>query len=171
MAPDWEKLAAEWEGNEVGYVAEIDCTAEGKPLCDANGVRGFPTLKYGDPANLEDYQGGRDLASLSKFAKENLKPVCSPTNLDLCDDEMKTQIEGFMKLSEADLKSKIAEYEKQLEDAEENFKAEVSKLQATYQQLSEAKDNTIAEVKSSGLGLLKSVLTAKTKASAGGDEL
>ena len=77
MAPDWEKLAEKWSGHAVGLVAEVDCTTEGKPLCDANGVRGFPTLKYGDPAALEDYQGSRTYDDLKKFATDTLKPVCS----------------------------------------------------------------------------------------------
>lgn len=170
MKPDWEKLAGDWEGHEIGLVAEVDCTADGKPLCDANGVRGFPTLKYGDPSNLEDYQGGRDYASLAAFAKENLKPVCSPSNLDICDEENKKKIEEFMAMPDADLDAKIAEYEKQLEDAEEHFKAEVQKLQETYQNLSEEKDAKLAAVKDSGLGLLKSVKIAKSKPAAS-DEL
>merc|ERR1712125_191472 len=118
----------------------VDCTAEGKPLCDANGVKGFPTLKHGDPTSLDDYSGGRSYSDLSKFAKANLKPVCSPSNLDLCDDE-----------------------EKKLDAAEADFKAEVEKLQATYQKLMSDKDEKIAEVKAAGLGLLKSVAAAKKK--------
>mmetsp|Transcript_5470 Transcript_5470/g.10912 ORF Transcript_5470/g.10912 Transcript_5470/m.10912 type:complete len:221 (+) Transcript_5470:90-752(+) len=169
MKPDWEKLAQEWDGHAVGMVAEVDCTAEGKPLCDANGVRGFPTLKFGDPSNLEDYQGGRSYGDLSKFAQENLKPVCSPSNIDLCDDEKKKQIEEYMALSMTDLDSKITEFEAKLEEAEETFKTEVSKLQAAYQQLSEDKDAKLASVKDAGLGLAKSVKIAKAKAS--NDEL
>jgi len=169
MKPDWEKLAEEWDGNAVGLVAEVDCTTEGKPLCDANGVRGFPSLKFGDPSNLEDYQGSRSYDDLAKFAKEHLKPVCSPSHTDLCDDEKKKQIEEYMKMSASDLDSKITEFEAQLEEAEETFKTEVSKLQATYQQLSEQKDAKLAAVKDSGLGLLKSVKIAKTKDS--NDEL
>mmetsp|Transcript_19591 Transcript_19591/g.25265 ORF Transcript_19591/g.25265 Transcript_19591/m.25265 type:complete len:169 (-) Transcript_19591:140-646(-) len=168
MAPDWLKLSQEWDGNAVGLVAEVDCTAEGKPLCDANGVKGFPTLKYGDPAALDDYQGARDLKTLTAFAEGNLKPVCSVANVALCDDDKKKQIAEFLTLSDADLDAKIAAEEKKLEDAEENFKAEVTKLQETYQKLTEDKDATIAAVKGSGLGLLKSVKTSKVK---GSDEL
>jgi len=164
MAPDWEKLSGEWEGHEVGMVAEVDCTADGKPLCDANGVRGFPTLKYGDPTSLDDYSGGRDLSALSKFAKENLKPICSPSKLDICDDEKKAQIEALMAKSDEDLAADISAEEKKLEEAEETFKKEVEKLQATYQKLMEEKDATQAAVKASGLGLMKSVKAAKAKA-------
>jgi hypothetical protein len=155
MAADWEKLAEEWKDHAVGLVAEVDCTAEGKGLCDANGIRGFPTLKYGDPASLEDFQGQRTYDALAAFAKDNLKPVCSPSNVDLCEGDKKKQIEDYMKLTAEELTSKIEAEEKKLTEAEEFFGAEVKKLQETYQKLSEEKDKKIAELKDSGLGLLK----------------
>lgn len=170
MAPDWEKLSADFEGDEFGYVAEVDCTAEGKPLCDANGVRGFPTLKYGDPTNLEDYQGGRSYDDLSKFAKENLKPVCSPSNIDLCDDDKKKTIGDYMKMPVDALEKLIEAEEKKLEEAETFFKEEVDKLQKAYQKLSTEKDEKIASVKASGLGLMKSVKNHLVKKE-GSDEL
>jgi protein disulfide-isomerase-like protein len=163
MAPDWEKLAGEWEGHDIGLVAEVDCTAAGKELCNSNGVQGFPTLKYGDPSALEDYQGGRSYDDLSKFAKENLKPICSPSKLDLCDDDKKKEIETLMATSDDDLKAKIAAEEKKLEDAEEEFKAEVQKLQEKYQSLMKEKDDKAAAVKAAGLGLMKSVVAFKAK--------
>ena len=168
MAPDWEKLANEWSGHEVGLVAEVDCTAEGRPLCDQNGVKGFPTLKYGDPAALDDYQGGRSYNDLAKFATENLKPNCSPSNIDLCDDEKKAQIEKYSSMPVSELNDLIAAEEKKLADAEAFFKSEVEKLQNQYQTLVTEKDTTINNVKQSGLGLMKSVLAAGAK---GSDEL
>lgn len=163
MAPDWEKLSKEWDGHAVGLIAEVDCTLEGKPLCDANGVKGFPTLKYGDPAGLEDYQGSRTYADLAKFATDNLKPVCSVANIELCDADKKKQIEDYMKLPVDELNASIKTEEEKLEKAEEEFKEAVAKLQADYQKLSEEKDATVASVKSSGLGLMKSVIAAKAK--------
>merc|ERR1712193_562325 len=129
MKPAWDKLTEEFEGHKTTGIFDVDCTAEGKPLCDANGVRGFPTIKYGDPNNLEDYQGGRDFDDLQKFAKENLGPSCGPANLDLCDADQKAKITEAQGLSDADLDSKIAAEEKKLEQAEEHFKSEVEKLQ------------------------------------------
>jgi len=164
MAPDWEKLSGEFEGHATGLIAEVDCTTEGKDLCDANGVKGFPTLKYGDPTSLDDYQGGRDYDSLLTFAKENLKPVCSPANIDLCDADKKAQIEALMAKSDEDLAAAIATEETKLEAAEEEFKGEVQKLQEKYQSLMSEKDEKMAAVKASGLGLMKSVKAAKAKA-------
>jgi len=169
MAADWEKLSGEWEGNAVGLIAEVDCTADGRPLCDANGVKGFPSLKYGDAGALEDYSGGRDYGSLAAFATENLKPVCSPANIDLCDDEKKAEIEKFMAMTSDDLDSAIGAEEAKLAAAEKTFEDEVQTLQETYQKLTEDRDAVLAAVKASGLGLLKSVKSAKSKA--GSDEL
>lgn len=163
MKPDWDKLMEEFSGSATQLIADVDCTADGKPLCDANGVRGYPTIKYGDPSDLQDYQGGRDFDALKKFAEENLKPVCSPANIDLCDDDKKKEIEGFMALSAADLDAKIAEEEKKLEEAEQFFKDEVQKLQDTYQKLSTEKDEKLAAVKAAGLGLMNSVKASKAK--------
>merc|ERR1711869_158836 len=105
----------EFDGHATALVADVDCTSAGKPLCDSNGVRGFPTIKYGDPNNLEDYKGGRDFDSLKKFAEENLGPTCGPANLDLCGDEQKTMIEKFMKMSDSELSSAIMEKTDEME--------------------------------------------------------
>lgn len=170
MKPDWDKLMEEFSGSETQLVADVDCTADGKPLCDANGVKGFPTLKWGDPSDLQDYKGGRDLKSLKKFATENLKPVCSVANIDLCDDAKKAEIKKFQDMPADELKAAIAAEEKKLADSETNFKAEVQKLQDTYQKLMEDKEQVEAEIKAGGLGLMKSVAAAASKKS-GSDEL
>ena len=48
MKPDWDKLMEQWNSGDraaTSVVAEVGCTSDtGKPLCDQNGVRGFPTL-------------------------------------------------------------------------------------------------------------------------------
>lgn len=171
MKPAWDELMEQFKGHATALVADVDCTADGKPLCDANGVKGYPTIKYGDPADLQDYQGGRDADALKKFAEENLKPMCSPKNIDLCDDEKKAEIEKYSAMADDDLAAAITAEEKKMEDAEKLFSDEVSKLQSTYEKLMADKDATIAEVKSSGLGLMKSVKSFKAKAAAGSDEL
>jgi hypothetical protein len=152
-------------------VAEVDCTTAGKPLCDANGVRGYPTLKWGDPAGLVDYQGGRTLDDLTKFATENLKPICSASNLDLCDGDKKAQLLAFMDMSLETLEAKIKEEEDKMEAAESEFKDAVAKLQADYQKLNEDKDAKVAAVRDSGLTLMKSVVSTKQKTAAKKDEL
>jgi len=145
-------------------VYDVDCTAGGKSLCETHGVRGYPTIKYGDPSDLQDYKGGRSMKDLQKFAAENLKPVCSPVNIDLCDADKKKQIEDLQKLSSADLDSKIKEEEKKQADAEKTFTDEVDKLQKRYQSLQKEKEDALEAIKASGLGLMKSVKAAAAKA-------
>merc|ERR1711934_641179 len=149
--------------HDTTLVADVDCTAAGKPLCDQVGVRGYPTIKHGDPNNLEDYKGGRDYAALEKFAK-GLKAVCSPAKMDLCEPEMKEKILELQKLSAADLDTQIKEKEAEIEKAEKFFTDEVDKLQKSYQKLQEDKESTITAVKESGLGIMKSVKAAAGKA-------
>jgi len=163
MKPAWDKLMKEYEGHATALVADVDCTGAGKPLCDSNGVRGFPTIKHGDPTNMEDYKGGRDFDSLKKFADENLKPICSPSNIDLCDAEQKAEIEKLQAMSADDLDKAIAGKEKEQQDAESTFKNEVEKLQKKYEQLQKDKEAALEAVKSSGLGLMKSVKAAAKK--------
>mmetsp|Transcript_31749 Transcript_31749/g.66562 ORF Transcript_31749/g.66562 Transcript_31749/m.66562 type:complete len:219 (+) Transcript_31749:100-756(+) len=169
LKPDWDKLMDEFAGSASQLVADVDCTTEGKPLCDEAGVKGFPTLKWGDPSDLQDYQGGRSLDDLKKFATENLKPLCSVKNIDLCDADKKAEIEKYQSMDTAALLAAVVAEEKKLEAAEEFFKSEVQKLQDTYSKLSEDKEKTIADVKASGLGLMKSVM--KSASASGNDEL
>lgn len=169
MKPDWDKLMKEFADSTTAGVFDVDCTADGKPLCDANGVRGYPSIKFGDPNNLEDYKGGRDYDSLYKFASENLKPVCSPTNIDLCDDEKKAEIANFIELGFDELDKLIKAKEEEQEETEKTFKEEVGKLQTTYQKLTEDKDAKMEEIKESGLGLMKAVKATLVKT--GSDEL
>merc|ERR1712216_191175 len=82
---------------------------------------------------------------------------------DLCDAEQKKSVEEALALSDADLDAKIKEGEDSLVKAEDTFKSEVEKLQARYEELMKEKDETIANVKKSGLGMLKSVKASKAK--------
>merc|ERR1711948_216783 len=93
----------------------------GKSKCDEVGVRGYPTIKYGDPDDLQDYKGGRSFADLKKFT-EGLGPQCGPANLDLCDADKKAKIEEFSKLSDADREKMIKEKESDMEKLEGDFK-------------------------------------------------
>jgi len=160
MKPAWDELMEEFKDSKSALIADVDCTVH-QDLCGRFGVQGYPTIKYGDPNNMEDYQGGRSLDDLKKFASENLGPSCGPKNLDLCDDAQKKAIEEAMALDTAALDAKIAEGEKKLSDAEDNFKSEVEKLQSKYESLVKEKDETIASVKKDGLGMLKSVQASK----------
>jgi len=157
MKPAWDKLMEEFKDSKTALVGDADCTAAGKALCDSVGVRGYPTIKYGDPNNLEDYKGGRDFDSLKKFAEENLGPTCGPANLDLCNDEKKALIDKFTKMSAAELEAAVKEKTDAAEKLETDFKEFVEGLQKQYTEASEKKDKDVAAIKDSGLGLMKAV--------------
>jgi len=163
MKPDWDKLMAEFKGSADKLIADVDCTTGGKDLCSEVGIRGYPTIKYGDASDLQDYKGGRSYADLKKFA-DGLGPQCGPANLDLCDAEKKKQVNEYMALSAADRESKIKESEKTLEKLESDFKTFVEGLQKQYSAASEKKDKDVEAVKSGGLGLLKAVHAHAKKA-------
>jgi hypothetical protein len=183
MKADWEKLMAEWKDATTALVADVDCTADGKSLCESVGVQGFPTIKYGDPNDLQDYQGGRKFADLSAFAKANLGPQCGPKNLDLCDDVKKADIAKFSAMSASELDEFIAKGKATIEELEAGFKTFVGtldaqvkeagdkkdeimpRLRAEYKAESEKKDEAVAAVKASGMGLAKSVKAFKASTS------
>mmetsp|Transcript_10115 Transcript_10115/g.14797 ORF Transcript_10115/g.14797 Transcript_10115/m.14797 type:complete len:169 (+) Transcript_10115:189-695(+) len=161
MKPDWDKLMEEYADSPTQLVADVDCTAAGKSLCGEHNVKGYPTIKWGDPADLQDYLGGRDLNSLRTFATENLKPVCSPFNIDLCDDDKKAEIKKFQAMSDEELAAAIKKGEDEMDKAESEFKDFVSGLQKKYEEAMRKKDATLEEIKTSGLGLMKSVKKSK----------
>lgn len=150
-------------------MADVDCTAAGKPLCDSNGIKGFPTIKYGDPSDLQTYEGGRDEKALKTFAETKLVAMCSVKNQDLCSDEKKAEIAKFMAMSVGDLEKAIDEQEEQLKTIEADFKKSVEGLQKLYEGYTKEKEEKMAALKDAGLGLMKSVKASKAKA--GNDEL
>ena len=153
-----------YKKSKTALVADVDCTAKGKPLCDANGVEGFPTIKWGDPNNLEDYEGGREYKDLKKFAKKNLKPQCSAKNLDLCEGEKKEQIEGFLTMDLEELKAKVQEGTDALKKADEELEAGQKKLSEMWENMTKEKENAIQAVKDTGYGMMKSALAFREEA-------
>jgi len=85
--------------------------------------------------------------------------------------EKKAELNKLLEMDVADLEAAITDGEKKIEDAEETFKTELQTLQDHYQELMKTKEDTIAEVKSSGLGRMKSVLAHRSKGAEDKDEL
>jgi len=159
MKPAWDKLMTEYKGE--GLIADVDCTKE-QAICSGAGVQGYPTIMYGSTSNFEKYNGGRDFDSLMKHANENLGPSCGPgDNIKLCDDKDKAAIEAAMAKSDADIEAEIKAGDDATAKAGSDFEAAVKKLQAEYEGLQKTKEEKIAEIKASGLGILKTVKAYK----------
>mmetsp|Transcript_53520 Transcript_53520/g.120638 ORF Transcript_53520/g.120638 Transcript_53520/m.120638 type:complete len:130 (-) Transcript_53520:63-452(-) len=94
----------EYKGSPTTLVAEVDCTTErGRDLCAAFKVKGYPTLKYGEPSDLKDYDGPRSWDAFRKFAKTSLGPVCGPKHLELCNDKKRASMETYLQMSPEEL--------------------------------------------------------------------
>jgi len=134
MKPDWDKLAEEFEDSSSVLIADVDCTAGGKPLCDKNGVSGYPTIKTFAPGDTEgeDYKGGRDLESLRKHA-EGLGPVCSVDNKELCSEEQLKKLEKYIGMSQARRDAKLIKLKNAMKKAEDAHEALQKKLSAEYE--------------------------------------
>ena len=159
MAPAWETLTNEYKDSETLFVGEVDCTSEeGKQLCADFGVKGYPTIKYGNPSDLEDYKGGRNLEALLAHA-ETIKPSCSPSRRDSCSPEETQEIDKLLARPRLEIAEMVLEKEGIIAAAEEEFKKAVEALQETYTNLLKTKDEKIEEVNQSGLKLLKAVLS------------
>merc|ERR1719215_251012 len=146
MKPDWDKLMAAFKDHATTLIADVDCTAGGKSLCNEVGVQGYPTIKHGDPSDLQDHKGGRDFASLKQFA-EGLGPQCSPANIDLCDEAKKAQIKEFAALSVADRETQIKGKEAEIAKLESDFKTFLDGLQKQYSEANEKKDKDVEAIK------------------------
>ena len=171
MKPDWDSLAKEYEGSDKVLIADADCTAGGKPLCDQMGVRGFPTIKSFAPGDEdgEVYEGGRDLKSLKKFASE-LGPGCNIDNYDICTPEQKEKLDTYIAMDADTRISKIATLSSSLKDAESTHSKLLDSLQAQFKASQEAleklKEETAPELK-----LLKAASPSTKKVAAKKDEV
>jgi len=170
MKPAWDKLGAEHESSNTVVIGDVDCTIE-KDLCSRFGVRGYPTIKYftdsTDPTG-DKYEGGRDLATLQKFVSESLGPSCGLDNKAACNTEQLAALDEADKISTADLKEAVSTQQTAIDDAEENFKESVEGLNAQYQALVKAKEDTIA-ANTPNLKLYRGII--KSRETAGHDEL
>ncbi len=160
MAADWEKLASDFESSDTKLIAEVDCTDDANQgICSENGVQGFPTLKYGNAAALDDYDGGRDYASLKSFADDKLKASCSPFNLDLCEGEEKAKIDAYFAMSADELKTKIDAVDEIIAAADKKFEEGLEGLQSKYMDMVEKHENAVEEEKEKKhYGTIKAVL-------------
>jgi len=168
MKPDWDALGAEYKDSKTVVIADVDCTAAGKPLCDKYGVRGYPTIKYFNPPDEEgeDYKGGRTLADMKKFAAENLGPGCSVDALENCSDEQKKELEEYMAMPAETRDSKLSELKKELANAESAHETLLKDLQAKYK----ASMDELEKLKEESSPKIKLLKAATPKAAAAGKD-
>jgi len=163
MKPVWDKLMKEYEGSASVLVADVDCTVPaGKKLCTKFGVRGYPTIKSGDPADLQDYKGSRKFVDLQKHA-ENLGPTCGPANIDLCVGETRRMIEEFLALDHETREQIIKERDDAIAKIEEEHKVFKEKINKEYRETVAKKEEAVEAIKATSHFLMKEVHDHVTK--------
>lgn len=162
MAPDWERLAGEWNDHDTALIAEVDCTEEPR-LCQDFEVDGYPTLYYGDPSAPETYEGGRDFESMSDFAKQNLgQTICSVFKLDSCTEAEKAVIANYETKTIEELNEELAGVEKKAEEEEAAFDEAVEKLQKQYEEMVSAYNEKVDEIReASNYKFLRAIVSKK----------
>jgi len=171
MKPDWDTLGSEYENSKTVIIADVDCTAAGKSLCEKFGVRGYPTIKYFNPPDEEgeDYKGGRTLDDLRKFASSELGPGCSVDALENCSDAQKKDLEQYTSMAADERSSMLDKLKSELASAEAKHEALLKELQSTYKEsmdtLEKLKEDSAPKIK-----LLKAA-TPSGAAAKGKDEM
>ena len=88
-------------------------------------------MKYGHRQSLQDYQVGRDRASLVSFAT-GLKPSCSFKSPTHCNEGQRDLMKQLEALSQGEVKAYLRNVKEHQEEAETTFKQKVMKLQSQY---------------------------------------
>ena len=88
---------------------------------------------------------------------DHLGPSCSPTTLEVCDEEQKAILKKYLAMSAAERKEIVDGVENSIAELEENFKSAVAELQATYTKLEKEKDDVLSAVNTKELQLLKTI--------------
>lgn len=149
IKPAWDNLMEKYAESDTLLVADVDCVNAGKELCDKNGVKGFPTIKYGSVNSLEDYKGGRSASDLEEFASK-LTPPCNPETLEHCSPTQQEQLSVYESKTDDELQEMITGYEKAQADIDTIFKKGVEGLQGRFEELQKEKDQALGELEDVG---------------------
>jgi len=78
LKPNWAKAALELEGDSSvsTVLAKVDATQH-QASASKFGVSGYPTIKYFDSGEVEDYNGPRDADGIVNWVKTRARPVVS----------------------------------------------------------------------------------------------
>jgi len=171
MKPDWDSLSSDYASSSKVIVADVDCTAAGKPLCDKYGVRGYPTIKFFNPPDEEgeDYKGGRDLPALKKFVETELGPGCSVDTKENCSAEQLAELDKYTSMDAAEREAKLSDLKAALKKAEDDHNELLKGLQEQFKTSQDALEK-LKEDSAPTIKMLKAA-TPKAAATAGKDEV
>jgi len=172
MKPDWDSLSADYADSKKVIIADVDCTAAGKPLCDKYGVRGYPTIKYFNPPDEEgeDYKGGRDLPALKKFVESDLGPGCSVDAKENCSEEQLKELQQYVDMDASEREAKMTKMKEELKTADDAHNDLLKNLQAQFKESQDALEK-LKEESAPVIKLLKAASPAAAGGAKGKDEV
>lgn len=161
MQPDWEVLTEQNNFSSNILVADIDCVGDGEPLCDNEGIKEFPILKWGDPDNLVLYSGGHDITSLLHFVSL-LQLPCDVVSLEQCNEDQIAIVNKLKNITLIELNIFIDDYDKSILSIDDTFEKEIEKIHDSYKELVKTKEITKHRlISSSNISILKSLKKMK----------
>jgi thiol-disulfide isomerase/thioredoxin len=150
MAKDWERLEQDYRSKSVGkevtdedqqssrhiLVASIDCGQQVQ-FCERRKILGVPTILYGDPSHkgvfLQEYKEDKSYEAMSKFVKKTLsQPICSPGNLEDCEEMARHRLMYFLSLGVWELESVIKDKLNAIQRANDEFQYQFDAMQLEY---------------------------------------
>jgi len=172
MKPDWDSLGDKFKDSKTVIIADVDCTAGGKSLCDKHSVRGYPTIKYYNPPDEEgeDYKGGRDLPALTKFVETELGPGCSVDTKENCSADQLEKLQTYIQMDDKERAEKLEGMKTAMKEADEAHNELLKKLPAQFKESQDAMEK-IKEDSAPIIKLLKAATPSGKKAAAGKDEM
>jgi len=161
MAPAWDELEEYYAGQKKVVVGDVDCTTDrNKKLCEQHEVKSYPTIKIYTPetgAEGEKYEGARDLGTMLMFAEERLGPYCTATAMQVCTRPQKKVLKKFLKLSDEERESLIAESDDEIAALETTAKEEGDAIQAQIKQLTDEHTAFVKSVQTAEWRLLVTI--------------
>jgi len=80
LAPAWGDLGQSLAKDDDVVIAHVDCT-KAKSTCSSAQIAGYPTLKlFYDGEAQDTYRGGRDLASMQDYLKQQKLSLLQETS-------------------------------------------------------------------------------------------
>jgi len=88
-------------------IGDVDCTSEGgRPVCEANRVEGYPTMRYyTDQTGVDGkaYEGSRAFGDLDFFVEDVLDRECNARTGEACSDRERAYADKMTKVDRAKL--------------------------------------------------------------------
>lgn len=169
-APVWDVLANEFANNPIALIGAVNClNPKSRNLCLREGINKMPSVKYGDPDNLEFYTGKGMLEDLVIFGKKNLRPFCAPDDyrIRFCSKKEYEKLQNFLNNTIDELEDMIEEQENLLKEANTNFTEQTEILNDYYNVFLDALKKVEREADENGYSIMKKIkemrLEEKTK--------